>query len=115
MRAKLCVLALLLTAGMVQVPGSARGQEVPPASPVWPLPLYHDRDDRGEPLVLGSPFIYFHRQNGMQVPPGAEMTPDQEVLSGDPNWPVPLYPDRSQEWQLLTSGLRCIWGSTNRR
>jgi hypothetical protein len=115
MCAKFCVLTLLMTAGMGLVPALVRGQEVPPASPVWPLPLYYDRDDRGEPLVLGSPFIYFHRQSRMQAAPSAEAALDQEVPSDDPNWPVPLYPDRSQEGQFLPSGLRCTWGSTNRR
>jgi hypothetical protein len=95
MRRKFCVPLLLWTVVMGLAPGSLRGQEVPAADPVWPIPLYHDRDDRGPPLAFGTPFVYFHQQKDMPAPPTVETALAQEVPPADPNLPVPLYHDRA--------------------
>jgi hypothetical protein len=57
-------LALLLTAGVALAPTGVRGQgdEVPPADPVIPLPLYHDRPERGGFFVDGE-FVFFRQTN----------------------------------------------------
>jgi hypothetical protein len=62
MRTRCVWLALLLGAGAVLVPAAARGQEVPPADPVFPLPLYHDRPERGGFYAAGE-FLYFRETN----------------------------------------------------
>src|SRR5262245_41188546 len=43
---------LLTTAGIILAPTSGRGQEVPFADPQWPVPLGHDRLEKGG--------LYFH-------------------------------------------------------
>jgi hypothetical protein len=62
MRTRTGWLALLLTAGVVWVPTGVRGQEVPPADPVIPLPLYHDRPEKGG-FYFGGEFVFFRQTN----------------------------------------------------
>jgi hypothetical protein len=62
MRTRTGWLALLLTAGMALAPTGVRGQEVPPADPVIPLPLYHDRPERGG-FFVGGEFVFFRQTN----------------------------------------------------
>ena len=74
MRSRTGWLMLLVTAGMALAAPSVRGQgevvgpEVPPADPVIPLPLYHDRPERGG-FYTGAEFLYFRQTNplGHQV------------------------------------------------
>lgn len=65
MRTRTGWLALLLTAGVVGTAGLARGQEVPPADPVWPLPLYHDRPETGG-FFAGAEFVYWRQTNPLK-------------------------------------------------
>jgi hypothetical protein len=65
MRTRTSWLALLLTAGVALAPAGVRGQEVPPADPVVPLPLYHDRPERGGLYVDGE-FVYFRQTNPLK-------------------------------------------------
>jgi hypothetical protein len=66
MRSRTGWLALLLTvAGTALGPTTGWGQEVPPASPVWPVPLYHDRADKGGLFVDGE-FVFFHQTNPLE-------------------------------------------------
>jgi hypothetical protein len=65
MRTRTGWLALLLTAGVALAPTGVRGQEVPPADPVIPLPLYHDRPERGG-FYFSSEFLYFRQTNPLK-------------------------------------------------
>jgi hypothetical protein len=65
MRTRTGWLALLLTAGVALAPTGVRGQEVPPADPAVPLPLYHDRPERGG-FYFDSEFVYFRQTNPLK-------------------------------------------------
>src|SRR5438105_13271306 len=68
MRTRTGWLALLLTAGVALAPTGGRGQEVPPADPVFPLPLYHDRPEKGGLYVDGE-FVFFKQTNPLRPQP----------------------------------------------
>jgi hypothetical protein len=59
-------LTALVTAGAVLAPRAASAQEVPPADPVFPLPLYHDRPERGGFFVAGGPPEMLRQTNPTQ-------------------------------------------------
>jgi hypothetical protein len=65
MRTRTGWLALLLTAGVALAPTGVRGQEVPPADPVVPLPLYHDRPERGG-FYAAAEFMFFRQDNPLK-------------------------------------------------
>jgi hypothetical protein len=67
MRTKSAVLVLLLTLGMGVVSGSIRGQEVPPADPVWPVPLQYDRAGKVR-FFGGRPSDLCQEENRVPVP-----------------------------------------------
>ena len=60
MRTRTGWLALLLTAGVALAPTGVRGQDVPPSDPEIPLPLYHDRPERGG-FYFDSEFVFFRQ------------------------------------------------------
>lgn len=62
MRTRSLLLVGLLTAAMTGVPVASRGQEVPPADPVFPLPIYHDRPEMGG-FYLTSSFVFYRQTN----------------------------------------------------
>jgi hypothetical protein len=64
MRTRNLWLVGLLTAAMTVVTGASRGQEVPPADPVFPLPIYHDRPEAGG-FYLTSSFVMYRQTNPM--------------------------------------------------
>src|SRR5262249_43360369 len=70
MRSRTGWLMVLVTAGMALASGTVRGQgevvgpEVPPADPVIPLPLYHDRPERGG-FYTAFEFLYFRQTNSL--------------------------------------------------
>jgi hypothetical protein len=71
MRSRTRWLMLLVTAGMALAAPSGRGQgqvvgpEVPPSDTVVPLPLYHDRPERGG-FYTYAEFLYFRQTNPLQ-------------------------------------------------
>jgi hypothetical protein len=111
MRTKLGVLAMLLTVGMGLAPASIQGQEVPPADPVWPLPLYQDRviREKWSRVPLPTSYLLYDGQKASKVFPTEGTTVDLaqaiEIFHGlaDPECrpienlfeppppPVPLY------------------------
>jgi hypothetical protein len=58
-------LALLLTAGIALAPTGVRGQELPPEDPPMPLPLGHDRMDKGGFYAFGE-FVMFRMTNPLK-------------------------------------------------
>jgi hypothetical protein len=62
MRTRTGWLALLLTAGFALVPSRGQAQEVPPADPALPIPLYHDRPERGG-FYSAYEFVFFRQTN----------------------------------------------------
>ncbi len=65
MRRRTLWLAWLLTAGMALAPAQVRSQEVPPADPVFPAPLYHSHPDSGG-LFLATEFALFRQRNPLR-------------------------------------------------
>ncbi len=65
MRTRTGWLVLLLTAGVALAPTGVRGQDVPPADPAVPLPLYHDRPEKGG-LFVGGEFVFFRQTNPLK-------------------------------------------------
>jgi hypothetical protein len=63
MRTRTSWLALVLTAGAMWTPMSVRGQEVPALTdPTFPLPLYHDRPEKGGFYAAGE-FLFWRQTN----------------------------------------------------
>ena len=63
MRTRTSWLALLLTSGIVLASSSLQAQEVPALTdPTFPLPLYHDRPERGGFYAAGE-FLYWRQTN----------------------------------------------------
>jgi hypothetical protein len=59
MRTRTFWLTWLLAAATMLLPlAAAPGQEVPPADPVWPFPIYHDRPEKGGLFVDGDYVMY---------------------------------------------------------
>jgi hypothetical protein len=58
-------LAWLLTAGVALAPTGARGQEYPPADPVFPFPLYHDRPETGG-FFFAPEFMFMRQTNPLK-------------------------------------------------
>lgn len=68
MRIRTGWLGWLVTAGVVLAPSGVRGQEVPPADPVFPLPLYHSRPEKGGFYAAGE-FVFFRQDNPLKNQP----------------------------------------------
>jgi hypothetical protein len=69
MRTRAFGLIALLTAALALHPGTAaRAQEVPPADPAWPFPLYHTRPETGGLFVDGS-FVMYRQTNPLEHQP----------------------------------------------
>jgi hypothetical protein len=69
MRTRAFGLIALLTAALALHPGAAvRGQEVPPADPVWPFPLYHDRPETGG-LYWTAEYVMYRQTNPLEHQP----------------------------------------------
>jgi hypothetical protein len=67
MRTRIGWLALLMT-GIVLAPRSLQAQEVPALTdPTFPLPLYHDRPEKGGFYVAG-PFLYWREVHHQRSP-----------------------------------------------
>jgi hypothetical protein len=62
MRIRSVWLIWLLTAGSALYPLAVRGQDMPPADPVYPLPLYHDRPETGGFFAYGG-FVMYRQTN----------------------------------------------------
>jgi hypothetical protein len=63
MRTRTGWLVCVLTAGIALAPAPGRGQDVPPADhPILPLPLYHDRPEKGGFYAAGE-FLYWRQTN----------------------------------------------------
>jgi hypothetical protein len=58
----------LLAAGLLLSPGRGYGQEVPPADPVFPFPIYHDRPETGG-LYVTDEFVMYRQTNPLQHQP----------------------------------------------
>lgn len=65
MRTRTGWLAALLSVGVAITSGTVRGQEVPQADPVFPLPLYHDRPEKGGFYTAGE-FIFWRQTNPLK-------------------------------------------------
>src|SRR5438128_7231959 len=65
MRTSTIWLALLLTVGVALAPTGVRAQEVPFADPQIPLPLYHDRPEKGGFYAAGE-FLFFRQTNPLK-------------------------------------------------
>jgi hypothetical protein len=65
MRTRTGWLALLLTAGMALTPAGVRGQETPPEDPEVPLPLGHERMDKGGLFVFAD-FVIMRMTNPLR-------------------------------------------------
>jgi hypothetical protein len=65
MRTRTGWLALLLTAGVALAPTGVRGQETPPEDPPIPVPLGHERMDKGGLFVFGE-FVIMRMTNPLK-------------------------------------------------
>ncbi len=68
MRARALWLVGLLAAGMLLSRGKVCGQEVPPADPVFPFPIYHDRPETGGLYFTGE-YVMYRQTNPLQHQP----------------------------------------------
>ena len=69
MRTRAFGLIALLTAALALHPGATvRAQDVPPADPVFPFPLYHDRPETGGLFWDGS-FVMYRQTNPLEHQP----------------------------------------------
>jgi uncharacterized protein (TIGR03067 family) len=86
----------VLLVGVGALLATARGQEVPPADPVIPLPLYHDKPAPGR-FQGGGEFVYFPKQPALRT---GETPP-----SVFPNGPAGEELRRLQgEWVMVAGG-----------
>jgi hypothetical protein len=105
--------ALLLTAGLAFAPAGAVAQEVPPADPVFPLPLYHDHADKGGFYAAGE-FVYFRETNPLHhqviavrglVDFDGSITADLNGIVVNPtNGPPIIIPGQPMQGTFLGSG-----------
>jgi hypothetical protein len=58
-------LALLLTVGVALAPTCARGQDVGPADPEFPLPLYHEHPEQGG-FYAAAEFLFWRETNPLK-------------------------------------------------
>jgi hypothetical protein len=69
MRTRALGLIALLTAALALHPGATvRGQDVPPADPVMPFPLYHDRPETGGLYWTGE-YVMYRQTNPLEHQP----------------------------------------------
>lgn len=108
----------LLTVGVALAPTGVRGQDVPPADPVIPLPLYHDRPERGGLFVAGE-FVFFRQTNpikhqeialrGLLDFDGSITADLNGILLTPPNQPPIIVPGQPAAGRFIGSGAPALF------